>query len=86
MSDNHEDIERCPKCKSEVASGPECPTYPNRGTMYRCMPVCGNAWEYWCTNNNCDWAYIEGLNAMSPRYDANLRNKPSWIQDNSAIA
>lgn len=86
MEDNEENLEKCPKCEAEVMSGPECPTYNRNGIQYRCSPVCGNAWEYWCSDDNCDWAYISGLNPMNNRYDANLRNKPSWIVEHKDVA
>lgn len=76
----------CPKCKGGVRSRPECPTYYNRGIVYRCYPCCGNTSEYYCASEDCDWAYTEDLHPMNSRYDANFRNKPDWAKDNPAVA
>jgi hypothetical protein len=41
----------CPLCASSTDWIFECPGY---GGMV-CVPACGNAFEYYCTNNDCQW-------------------------------
>jgi hypothetical protein len=42
---------------------------------------CGNATEFECVSDDCDWFYITPFNKYNRRYEKNLANRPEWMTD-----
>ncbi len=69
----------CPLCGSETEWDPECPGYGKNPTMV-CVPACGNADEYTCTNDDCDWWYREPNNRGDKE---TMGIVPPWLKERS---
>lgn len=68
---------RCPECGFISWPDSGCPTYANGdGTWMRCYPSCGNATEWECTNDDCDWSYLEWTN--NPNKNVG-KIRPHWM-------
>jgi hypothetical protein len=64
----------CPLCNSDTEWDLECPGY---GGMV-CVPACGNAIEWTCTNKDCQWWY----RAPNDRSDkATMGIAPVWLNE-----
>lgn len=73
----------CPRCRAETKWEPECPTYRRGdGPWMRCTPVCGNASAYTCTNDECEWEYLDGVSWDNPNYGRYRHlqgERPDWL-------
>ena len=66
----------CPKCGAAVAYDLECPGYGQEGKIMVCSSGCGNADEWRCMNENCDWWYREP-NRRSTKDE--MGKRPAWV-------
>jgi hypothetical protein len=74
---------KCPRCDSKVVYDYTCPTWgggPGGGMVMSCMG-CGNAVEFTCVSDDCDWYFITPFNPYNRRYEKNEANKPSWMTE-----
>lgn len=69
----------CPVCGSETEWSPDCPGY-GKDPVWTCHPVCGNADEYTCTNDECNWWYREPNNRSDK---AQMGVAPIWLERRS---
>lgn len=73
----------CPVDGWETEWEAECPTYrSSRYGWMRCAPTCGNASRYTCTNPDCDWEYLQGVNWDNPNWGEyrHLQGaRPDWM-------
>jgi len=68
----------CPQCNSKTDWRLECPGYGGEGKVMVCYPPCGNAIEYFCTNEACQWWHRSPNNRSDK---ATMGAAPSWLAE-----
>lgn len=74
----------CPACGTETDWYLTCHTFRQGGRWCACLP-CDSATEWFCTSEDCEWSYTQGLNPGNPDAEANERDRPSWVSDETAM-